>query len=512
MSLNELQEIISKKAFPLEWPGNFIANKWQACKGSTKTSSNNPNSGQKLIDISISKEVIQTALQASHQSQNRISSIPLQERIEILKRFRQTVADYENLVESVLRLEAGKPQWEAQEDIKNALTYIDWIVENHETFFQNLLSPATCGHNKADFKLIPLGTTIGYLPFSTPLSSFVNFFSATVLAGCPLTIFTSSHAILSSMVFGKIVESIHAPDNILNIVFGNYNSFRIALSDPEVAAVIYTGSVEHCDSIRKESGARKGRQHILQSGGKNAVIVHSSADMELAINCVTYGALKSAGQRCTSTSRVFVYRDLLDEFNKKLVETFSKIKIGRTDLDGDDQPFMGPLYSKKAVEKFLRFQTMANRESDKTLLWGKALENSDGGHFVRPGIHLLSNFDNNNAYQFNILFSPEVAIYPYEVLEDAIEKINTTDSAFAVSFVGEPSILEDRRGLFLAPNLMVNSPTVELETTLPLAGRLQSGHNRFHGPAICLYLCYPQALLDKNTSENSLSAWPWPKF
>jgi acyl-CoA reductase-like NAD-dependent aldehyde dehydrogenase len=512
MNLKEMFSAVENRDFPLEWPGNFVGNKWLETKSGPTSSSVNPNNNSKLIDFRLDDAAIRTALDQAFEAKSNIREIPLGQRIEVLDRFRQTVADFEKLAESILCLEAGKAKWEAQEDIKNALAYIDWIVENHDNFYSQLLSPAALGPTNAEYKLIPLGVAAGYLPFSTPLTSFVFYFCSTVLSGCPLVLFSSTHAVLSSILFGQIIAQVDAPKGLLNVVFGNFNSFKNALKDPRIAAVLYTGSIEHCEGIRKDSKTKKGRQLILQSGGKNAVIVHSSADLDHAVNCVTYGALKSAGQRCTTTSRVFVFQDLQDEFNERIVERFKKIKIGRTDLEGDDQPFMGPLYSRKSVEKFLRFQTMANRESDKTLLWGKAFETDGDGHFVRPGIHSINQFDNNNAYQYNVLFSPDVAIYPYSVLEDAIEQLNTADTAFAVSFIGDEPVLSKRRHMFLAPNLLINAPTVEMETTLPLAGRLQSGHHRFHGPAAALYLCYPQAVMNEKSSQNTVNTWPWPKY
>src|SRR5205823_5890789 len=99
----------------------------------------------------------------------------------------------------------------------------------------------------------------------------------------------------------------------------------------------------------------------------------------------------------------------LSEFNEALTETISQMEIGRTDVvtrPGYRGPFMGPLYSHKAVEKFQRYQTMAHRESKQTLLWGKALETPTKGYFVTPGAHLLQEFDNNSAYQGNVLFCP----------------------------------------------------------------------------------------------------------
>lgn len=516
MDLALFAKQLEQKSFPIVWPGQWVGGRWQPAKrGPAQKASVNPNSGQKLIEVTADKESVSLAIESAFEARRSFGLMPLTSRLEILKRFRQALIDHQQVAETVLRIEAGKPHWEARDDFDAAVKYLDWVAVHGMDAIDSLMAPARLGPQKGGFEMLPIGVTAAYLPFSTPMTSFAFYFAATVLAGCPLILNTSAHAMLSGILFALVAEKQELPPAALNVVFGNFNSFKQLLADRRVAAILYTGSREHCDTIRIESRAHVGRQVVLQSGGKNAVIVHSSADLEHAVKCVVYGALKSAGQRCSSTSRVFVYRSVLPQFKEQMVEAFRNVRIGRTDVDVSDGkagPFMGPLYSDKAVEKYLRFQTMANRESEKTLLWGKAVEGDSGGYFVTPSLHYLSRFDNASAYQGNVLFSPDVAIYDYDVLDTAIEQINTTDAAFAVSFIGDPEIIAERRHLFLAPNLLVNTPTVEMDATLPLAGRLQSGHHRFHGPGIALYLCYPQVLSRDPGTERLIKSWPWPAF
>lgn len=509
MNLKDFAQKVAARQFPLTWPGQWIDGRWQtARRGSLQKASVNPNTGEQLIEVCADKESVNQAIEAAFKARSVVAAKPLEERLEFLRRFRATLADARSSAELLLRIEAGKPRWEAESDFDCALRYLDWVANHGTTSLDQLLAPARLGPAQGNFAMLPIGVTAAYLPFSTPLTSFAFYFSAAMLAGCPLILNSSSHALLSSMLLACCAQEVDMPPSTLNVVFGNFASFRQILGDKRVAAILYTGSREHCDTIRLESRTQLGRQVVLQSGGKNSVIVHSSADIDLAVRAVVFGALKTAGQRCTSTSRVFVYRSLLPRFTEALTEAFKRVPVGPT--DGDADPFMGPLYSEKAVEKYLRFQTMANRESDKTLLWGKSVETAKG-FFVTPSLHYLSKFDNQSAYQGNVLFSPDVAIYDYDSLETAIEHINTTDAAFAVSFIGDPEILEDRRALFLAPNLIVNAPTVELdEAVLPLAGRLQSGHHRFHGPGIALYLSYPQVLQRSPSAEGLIRSWPWP--
>ena len=516
MDLHKFSQQLQQDQFPLKWPGHWIGGAWVPAKaGGAKMSSFNPNTGSKLIDVYIDKESLHHTIDHAYKARTELAAMPLVQRLDILRRFGQALVDYQLQAELILRLEAGKPRWEAQQDIASAASYLNWVVDNGDDILKTLTAPCLMGVPQGgQVQLHAIGVTAAYLPFSTPITSFALYFAASMLAGCPLILNSSSHAMLSSLLIALLGQEQALIPGMLNVVFGNFSSFKQLLADKRIAAVLYTGSHEHCEVIRTESRQHPGRQLVLQSGGKNAVIVHSSANIQEAVQCVVYGALLSAGQRCTSTSRVFIYRSMLPAFREELLRALRGVKVGRTDLDapGDPQgPFMGPLYSAKSVEKYLRFQTMANREGE-TLLWGKAAEGLGGGYFVTPSVHYVKTFDNTTAYQGNVLFSPNIAIYDYDVLDTAIHQINTTDAAFAVSFIGDPAVLDARRSLFLAPNLMSNTPTVEMQVTLPLAGRLQSGHHRYHGPGVALYLCFPQVLTQDSASERLIRSWPWPRY
>lgn len=511
MDIHQFSQWILNQDCSLLWQTHWIDNKWHSIRKSTQVKNSiNPNTGKTLVEVQCDRESINLAIESAFNTRISFASQDLGTRIEYLKRLRMALADYQNIVEWVLRLESGKPLWEAKSDFESAIHYLDFCIENGDEVLDSLKSPVRfhpfivkSTTQTASLKFLPLGVAAAYLPFSTPLTSFVFYLCATAVAGCPLILCTSSHAILFGILIGLLTERSQAELSGINIIFSSFNGFKQLLADKRIAAILYTGSREHCDVIRVESRHHVGRQLVLQSGGKNAVIVHPSADFQLAIQSIAEGALTTAGQRCTSTSRIFLHRDIMKEFSSALVESFKKVTIGRSDVNLPDNssPIMGPLYSQKALDKYLRFQTMAHRESAKTLLWGKALEGSQG-YFVTPSIHFLTKFDNSSAYQGSVLFSPDLAIYEYETLESAINQINTTDSSFAVSFMGDPKILEQNRNLFLASNLIVNGPTIETSATLPLAGRLQSGHHRYHGPGAAFYLCYPQILYHSANTQK----------
>jgi aldehyde dehydrogenase (NAD+) len=513
MNMDELTKNLKNQVIPIEWPGHWINGQWVRTEGGDKRSSANPNRDTPLMHFSESKKVVELAVSAAHEVRGSIGQISQKDRLDIIRRLMQACVDYQEPLIHCMQLETGKPAWEARADMDAALRHLKWISENDEQIYESILAPAKLGQPRGNFTLQPVGVTAAFLPFSTPITSFVFYFTATILTGCPLILFTSTHATLSCLFFAMISEKLNLPKGLLNVVFGSFLSFRHTITDKRVMAIIYIGSHEHCEEIRRESRTGFGRQLILHSGGKNSVIVHSTADIQLAVKAVIYGIVKSSGQLCSSTSRVFVYRSMGPEFRRLLTEEIEQIKIGPTDDFSDPVgPLMGPLYSRKAVERFLRFQTMALREAKETLNPGKSVSRTgEGGSFVTPGVHYMEKFDPKSAYQRNVIFCPDLCIYEYDALDDAIANVNDTDAALSVSFIGDGQIINDRRHLIRAPNVLVNLPTVEVEATLPLAGRFTGGLYRFHGPALALYLCLPQVVQEDEVSQSIVANWPWPK-
>lgn len=512
MELENLIKSVESKTFPINWPGNWIGNKWVAVeKNKNPSISVNPSRNTPLLTFYESKQATFDSIDCAEAEFSNIKNIPHEKRLELIQSIASALADYQKPIVRCMQLEAGKPAWEANADMEAALQHIESISKEGLQIYSKLIGPTSIGSLSGTYSTKSIGITSAYLAFSTPITSFVTYTTASIIAGCPLILYSSKSAALSSLLYAHILEGLNLPQGLISIINGSFDSFRHSIKDKRVAAVIYTGSREHCEEIRKESREIKERQLILQSGGKNSVIVDKSADLNIAARMILLGIVKSAGQLCTSTSRVFVHHSLSKDFKQKLKLAFESIIIGATDDFEDPKgPMMGPLYAEKSIERFLRYQTMAHREAQETVLWGKAasIPEASDGFFVSPGIHHVSKFDPTNAYQGNVIFSPDIAIYEYDVLEDAIRMINETDASFSVSFIGDEQVAQQKLSSFKALNIQVNLPTVEVESTLPLPGRFSTGLNRFHGPAMALYLIVPQVIQKNSELIEKLESWP----
>ena len=518
MSISIFKEQLESRQFPVEWPGHFLASGWHRSGKMEDTGerrrSANPGTGEILVATTTEREAkssLDTAIEQANHARLAMRALPVDVRMDELRAIRRALGDHSHEALLALRMECGLTPAEADMDLSAALRHFDHVLEHPQQIESALLAPARLGihgpGSREDYAMLPVGIVLGYLPFSSPIATFATQVTGAFLAGCPLIAMPGPHSSLIGILLGHIAAGLSLTRGSLQVVFGNFEVLRHALLNKKIAAVLYTGSREHCERIRAESRVVIERQLVLQSGGKNAVMVHESADVSAAVRATLAGALRAAGQMCTSTSRVFVHRSLSAMFCGAIEDSVTRLKIGRTDLPAQDRmsgadslpghgsPHMGPLYGGKAVDKFLRFQTMARREAKKSLATGKKIPEFREGNFVMPGIHLMKQFDASSSYQSNVVFAPDIAIHEYDQVNDAIEAVNATDAAFVLSFFGDPAVIQEWRHHLLPPNVVLNGPTTEYEANLPLAGRLQSGHHRFHGTALALYLSYPQVIL-----------------
>lgn len=503
MELKALSDALKASDFPVAFPGHWINGTWETDRRADAIEpSVNPCNGALLTKPSLSAHLINQAADAAQDNFSVAAQMPFEERLDVLRRFKQVCADYEELIERALCLELGKPMWEVKSELDFVHQALESVLDSRQTIKASLESGYSFQHSKAQVELKPLGPVIAFIPFSTPFLSFTQAFSSALIAGCPLVAMTSTHASLCSMVFTQIVANLGLPDGFFNSLFGSYKFFVRALQDRRFKAVIYSGSREHCDSIRRDYVSDYSRELILYSGGKNAVIVDESAQVELAVELCLRGVIKTAGQLNSSTSQVFVPRQLLGQFNDALVGRLKKIKIGPEFVQWSSEVeisaqknVLGPLYSKKALEKFLRFQTMAKREASETLVWGKAIDGGSEGYFVTPGLHVFDRFDASSAYQSNVFMCPDLAIYGYDKVEEAIGSVNTTAAPFIVSLIGEDTERFSHLTSSLdAPNVVFNQATVDISLFDAAAGRNIAGGHRYAGFQIVNLLTYPQLI------------------
>ena len=199
------------------------------------------------------------------------------------------------------------------------------------------------------------------------------------------------------------------------------------VDDKRVPLISFTGST-HVGRIVGERVAQRLGRSLLELGGNNAIIVEESADMKLAIPAIVFGAVGTAGQRCTTTRRVFVQESIFDSVLETLVKAYKQVE---TKIGDPTQAttLMGPLNSQAAVQQFLGAIGKAKDAGGTVRTGGTAIEGK--GNFVLPTI--ITGVDNSHEVVQTETFAPILYVIPYKTLDQALDMQNAVPQGLSSS-------------------------------------------------------------------------------
>jgi len=217
----------------------------------------------------------------------------------------------------------------------------------------------------------------------------------------------------------KIVEKVFAdnevPEGVNNLIQGGRAVGEWMSKDTRIPLVSATGSTRMGKELNKEVAGRLGKT-ILELGGNNAIIITEHADLDMSLIGAVFGAVGTAGQRCTSTRRLIIHEKIYDQFVEKLVKAYKQIKIGNP-LDSSNH--MGPLIDKDAVNMYLNSIEACKKEGGKFIVEGGVLEGVgyESGCYVKPCIA-----EAQPQYQIvqHETFAPILYLLKYKTIEEAI--------------------------------------------------------------------------------------------
>jgi aldehyde dehydrogenase (NAD+) len=226
-------------------------------------------------------------------------------------------------------------------------------------------------------------------------------------------------AIACQHLTAEVFKQNDVPEGVSCLVIGRKEAGEWISTDNRVALVSATGSTTMGKAVATAVGARLGRS-LLELGGNNAIIISEHADLEIALPASVFGAVGTAGQRCTTTRRLIIHEKIYDVFTEKLVKAYSQLKIGNP---LEETNHVGPLIDKEAVDGYLEAIEICKSEGGKFIVEGGIVEGSsfENGCYVKPCIAEVKN-------SFNIVqhetFAPILYVMKYTTLEEAIAMQN----------------------------------------------------------------------------------------
>lgn len=328
----------------------------------------------------------------------------------------------------LISLEMGKIKAEGIGEVQEMIDICDFAVGLSRQLYGLTMHSERPGHRMYE-QWHPLGPIGIITAFNFPAAVWA--WNAAIAAVCGNTMLwnPSSSVNLVAVAIQHVANKVmaeHDAGGVFNLVAGSGRTIgEKLLNDSRVPLISFTGSVSIGRHVGTTVSGRLGRS-ILELGGNNAVIVSDDADLDLALRAILFGAVGTAGQRCTSTRRVIVQKDVADELTERLVNAYSQVRIGDP---LEESTLMGPLVNRKAVDDMMSALATAREQGGEILIGGKE-RNDLGECFVEPTIVKMPE---QSPLVCEETFAPILYVLEYKTLEEAIDLHNDVPQGLSSS-------------------------------------------------------------------------------
>ena len=396
---------------------------WVPAEGRNTATSYSPIDGKPIAKIALAtREDYEEAIRRSRKAFEEWRMIPAPKRGAILREIGNALRDEKENLGKLVTLEVGKTKSEGEGEIQEMIDISDFAIGLSRQLYGLTMASERPYHRLYE-QWVPLGPIAVISAFNFPSAVWSwNAFIAAV-AGDTVVWKPSTKAALTAVavmkVVSRVLEKNRAPPIFQLVVSRGSEGGEWISNDRNISLVSFTGSIPVGKKISENVSKRLGRT-ILELGGNNAAIVSEKSDMDIALKGVVFGALATAGQRCTSTRRAIISDKIYDEFVEKLKNAYSTIKIG---MPTDRAVLVGPLIDEDAFRDFEGAISLAEKQGGKLIYGGtrEKIEDAEGGFYVKPaiieakpGMEIVS----------TETFAPILYVFRYSNIEEALEVHN----------------------------------------------------------------------------------------
>ncbi len=346
-------------------------------------------------------------------------TIPAPKRGEVVRQLGNALREAKTGLGKLVTLEAGKIIAEGQGEVQEMIDICDFAVGLSRQLYGLTIASERPGHRMME-QWHPLGVVGIVTAFNFPVAVWAWNSALAAVCGDSTIWKPSSQTPLTAIAVTKIAEKVCRANGVDPAIFclvigGGKEIGERLISDKRVPLISATGSTRMGRHVGEIVTCRLGRT-LLELGGNNAIIVAPSADLDLALRGILFGAVGTAGQRCTTTRRIIVHDSIREKLTKRLVAAYKQVQVGNP---ANPKTLCGPLINRKAVEDMQRALEAARREGAKILFGGDPLNGKKypGGCYVRPCI-VAAKHDAKIVHEET--FAPILYVIGYKKFDDAI--------------------------------------------------------------------------------------------
>ncbi len=445
-----------------------------------KIVSYNPATGAELgrVRMALEEDYDEAVWQAA-QTFERWRMFPAPQRGEIVREIGEELRRAKDELGKLVTLESGKILAEGLGEVQEMIDIAGFAAGLSRQLYGLTMPSERPGHRMYE-QWHPLGVVGVISAFNFPVA--VWSWNALIAMVCGDTVVwkPSLKTPLTAIVVQRICDGVlarHGWEGVLNLVIGEDDVVGDRMiHDRRIPLISATGSVRMGKRIAPVVAARLGRT-LLELGGNNGVIVMDDADPDLVVRAVLFGAVGTAGQRCTSIRRLFLQRGIAARITDKLIAAYKQVRVGNP---LHPEVLMGPLIDNDAVEHMLRGLTAIEEQGGQILTGGSRL-NTGAGCFVEP---TLVKSHPHMAILKEEIFAPILHLIEFDLLEEAIEWHNNVPQGLSSAiFTGSLTAAE----LFLSARgsdcgiANVNIATSGAEIGGAFGGEKETGGGRESG-------------------------------
>ncbi len=403
--------------------GTYLGNgEWSRTSDAGVIEPVNPTDGAVLASVHASTQADYDLIVERAQAAFKVwRTTPAPRRGEAIRLCAEALRTHKDALGSLVALEMGKSKPEGDGEVQEMIDIGEFAVGLSRQLYGLTMHSERPGHRMYE-QWHPIGIVGVISAFNFPVAVWA--WNAFVAAVCgDITIWKPSpktplSAVAAMRICNEALKKGGFPDIFFLFNDAGSDLAQAFVDDRRIPLISFTGSTKVGRMVGERVAQRMGRS-LLELGGNNAIIVDQSADLKLAIPAIVFGAVGTAGQRCTTTRRLFVHESIHDDVLAKLVAAYKQVEA-RIGDPTDPRNLMGPLNSRDAVNGYLDAIAQARAAGGKVETGGAAIEGK--GNFVLPTI--VTGLSNDAAIVQHETFAPILYVMKFRTLDEAIHLQN----------------------------------------------------------------------------------------
>ena len=401
---------------------------WSTTKDAGINTSINPSNENEIASVfEANKSDYETIVEQAQSAFSKWRMVPAPVRGNLVREMGNALRDKKDVLGDLVSLEMGKIKEEGVGEVQEMIDIADFAVGQSRMLYGKTMHSERPNHRMYE-QWHPLGPIGVITAFNFPVAVWAwNAFIAAI-AGDVVIWKPSSSTPLTAVAVQHICNNVlerNGYQGIFNLIIGKGSTIgECMLNDKRLPLISFTGSTAMGRRVAEVVSQRFGKT-ILELGGNNAIIVDDTADLDLAIPAIAFGAVGTAGQRCTSTRRIIAQTGIVDTLIKRLINAYKQVQIGDPLQKGT---LMGPLINQGAVDAYMEAINAITAAGGEIIYGGKPITGT--GFYVEPTIARVKN--DWDIVQ-NETFAPILYIIEFEELGEALELHNAVPQGLSSS-------------------------------------------------------------------------------